>query len=202
MNLMRRFNLGRSFTTVGLVSLLAAAIAGCHDGHDDRSCKDIPCGAIPQPNGAFACQWANAERGRADQDRYVIYEYEWSAEPTKLTPNGQDHVVCIARALPGVPNTVVIEPTTDWNTNEKRRAAVLNALTAAGCPTDPARVVCCRPEAEGLYGEEAGPAARGMLSGQGAQSGGGSFGTPLSGSQGATGNSGGVGGSSGGMGVY
>ena len=137
----------------------------------------------------------------------MIYQYEWSAEPTKLTIDGQDHVICIAHALPRVPNTVVIEPTADWHVNEQRRAAVLEALAAAGCPTDPSRVVCCRPEAEGLYGEEAAPAARGMLTGQGGQSGGSSFGTPFSGSQGGGGTSGGVGGSSGlssggGMGVY
>jgi len=187
--------------------VLCAVVTGCHDGHDCQSCQDIPCGAIPQPNGAFACQWTNAERCRANQDRYVIYEYEWSADPAKLTVDGHDHVVCIAHELPQVANTVVIEPTADRRLNEQRRATVLNDLTAAGCPTDPARVVVCRPEAEGLYGEEAAPAARGMLTGQGGQSGGTSFGTPISGSSGGGGSSGGIGGSSGlgsggGMGVY
>ena len=62
-----------------------------------KSCDDIPPGAIPQPNGTYACQWIHAETARADQDNFVIYQYEWSADGTKLTPFGQEHVARIAK---------------------------------------------------------------------------------------------------------
>ncbi len=204
---MRRLNLGRSFATIGLTSFLATAIVGCHDGHDEHSCKDIPCGAIPQPNGAFACEWANAERCRAEQDGYVIYDYEWSADPTKLTANGEEHAIRIAHTLAQTPYPVIIEQSADRRTDELRRGTVLAALVNAGCPTDPARVICGRPEAEGLYGQEATRVAGGMLSNQGATGGGAGLGTSIGASQGGGGSSGGVGGSSGvgsggGMGAY
>lgn len=137
-----------------LLPLFAAAFSGCHDGHDG-SCKDIPCGAIPQPNGEYLCQWTNAERARAGQDRYVIYQYEWAAEPTKLTTAGQEHVVCMARDLGQTPYPVVIDPSPDAHLNDARRLVVIEALAASGCPTDPARVCVGHPEAEGLYGQEA-----------------------------------------------
>ena len=104
---------------------------------------------------------------RAGQDRYVIYQYEWSAEPTKLTTAGQEHVVCMARDLGQVPYEVIIDPSPDAHLNELRRVAVIEALAASGCPTDPARVCVGHPEAEGLYGQEAPGIAAGMLSNQG-----------------------------------
>ncbi len=90
------------WSVAAMLLALGAVLSGCHDGHDG-SCKDIPCGAIPQPNGEYLCQWTNSERARAGQDRYVIYQYEWSAEPTKLTTAGQEHVVCMARDIGQVP---------------------------------------------------------------------------------------------------
>ena len=70
---------------------MVAAVSGCH------TCNDIAPGAIPQPNGTYACQWVHAEKARADQDKFVIYQYEWSADATKLTPSGQEHVAQIAQ---------------------------------------------------------------------------------------------------------
>ena len=67
-------------------------LSGCH------TCNDITPGAIPQPNGTYACQWIHAEKARAAQDKFVIYQYEWSADVTKLTPSGQGHVAQIAQA--------------------------------------------------------------------------------------------------------
>ena len=136
-----------------LFPLLAAAVSGCHDGHDG-SCKDIPCGAIPQPNGEYLCQWTNSERARAGQDSYVVYQYEWSAEPVKLTTTGQEHVACMAHVLGQTPYPVIIDPSPDGRLNELRRIAVIEALAASGCPTDPARVCVGHPEAEGLYGQK------------------------------------------------
>ena len=82
------------------------------------SCNDIAPGAIPQPNGTYACQWTHAEKARADQDNFVIYQYEWSADGTKLTPSGQGHVAQIAQGLCQVPFPVVIEPSSDRRVDE------------------------------------------------------------------------------------
>ncbi len=195
---MHRLSSSHCPSCIGLAALLAALVSGCHDGQKADGCKDIPCGAIPQPNGEYLCHWTNAERCRAEQDRFVIYQYEWSAEPTKLTAAGQEHVACMGRALGQVPYPVVIEPASDARTNELRRMAVIEALAAGGCPTDPARVVCQWPEAEGLYGQEVVPIARNMLSNQGGQGGGAGGGSSLGGSQGGSSGLG----SGGGMGVY
>ena len=100
---------------------------------------------------------------RADQDKFVIYQYEWSADVTKLTPSGQGHVAQIAQPLCQVPFPVVIEPSSDRRVDESRRMAVLEALASSGNPVTPDRVILGRPEAEGLYGQEAPGVARGML---------------------------------------
>ena len=139
---------------------MVAAVSGCH------TCNDITPGAIPQPNGTYACQWAHAEKARADQDKFVIYQYEWSADGTKLTPSGQGHVAQIAQGLCQTPFPVVIEPSSDRRVDESRRTAVLEALASSGNPVPPDRVILGRPEAEGLYGQEAPGIARGMFSTQ------------------------------------
>ena len=136
----------------------------------------------------------------------MIYQYEWSAEPAKLTSNGQEHVAKIAHALVQTPCPVIVETSEDRATDELRRAAVLNALAAAGCAADPARVVCGQPESEGLYGQEAAGIAGSMLINQGSGQGGAGFGASSGASQGG-GGSGGIGassggGSGGGLGVY
>ena len=103
----------------------------------------------------------------------MIYQYEWSADGTKLTPSGQEHVAQIAQGLCQVPFPVVIEPSSDRRVDESRRTAVLEALASSGNPVPPDRVILGRPEAEGLYGQEAPGIARGMFStqtgGQGGQ---------------------------------
>ena len=184
-----------------LILFVVAAICGCH------TCNDIVPGAIPQPNGTYACQWAHAEKARADQDKFVIYQYEWSADVTKLTPSGQGHVAQIAQALCQVPFPVVIEPSSDNRLNELRRAAVLEALANSGNPVPPDRVIFGRPEAEGMYGQEAPGIARGMF---GTQTGGQSTGVGTPGQaqhrvehrEASTGGAGISGGLGGGMGVY
>jgi hypothetical protein len=183
------------------VLFIAAAVSGC------RTCNDIAPGAIPQPNGTYACQWAHEERGRAAQDNFVIYQYEWSADVTKLTPFGQRHVAQIAQSLCQAPFSVVIEPSSDRRLDEARRMAVLEVLANSGNPIPPDRVILARPEAEGLYGLEAAGTARGMF---GAQTGGQSAGAGTLGA-GATaaGIQGGMvggaavsGGAGGGIGIY
>ena len=146
--------------------LLSMAAPGCSEnGH--KPCNDITPGAIPQPNGTYLCQWNHAETARADQDNFVIYQYEWSADGTRLTPFGQEHLARIAQGLPQVCFPVVIEPSTDPRLNEIRRMAVLEGLANCHVPIVPDRVVLGRSEAEGLYGDEAAGVARRMLSNQG-----------------------------------
>ncbi|MGO8691924.1 MAG: hypothetical protein ACLQLG_20070 [Thermoguttaceae bacterium] len=193
------------FPATWLVLLAAAAVAGCHSGPECGSCNDITPGAIPQPNGTYACQWVNAEKARADQDEFVIYRYEWSADALKLTPSGQEHIAQIARALCQVPCPVVIEPSADRGMDESRRAVILDALVRSGSPVNPDRVILARPEAEGLYGDEAPGIARGMLSNQ--TSGQGGMGGSTTGTGGLGGGQGSIGSSAGigvgvGMGTY
>jgi hypothetical protein len=196
--------MNRWFDTIGLVLLAVAAIPGCHNGQQCRSCNDIPPGAIPQPNGTYACQWIHAEMARAAQDNFVIYQYEWSHDGTKLTSTGQDHVACIAKRLQQAPFPVVIEPSPDEHVNAARKAAVLESLANCGAQTDAGRVIVGRPEAEGLYGQEAPGIAGRMLSargGQGAGAGGLGAGATLGGMQGTVGTSSSIGGGVG-MGAY
>ncbi len=181
------------------VVLVLAVVAGCHT-------NDIPPGAIPQPYGTYDCQWIHAERVRADQDNFVIYQYEWSADVTKLTTSGQGHVAQIAQRLCQVPFPVVIEPSPDRGVDESRRMTILEALASHGATVTPDRVVLGRPEAEGLYGLEASGIAGRMLTnragGQGAGGGALGGGGAMGGTQGGI-SSGGLGGAgtSGGIGI-
>jgi len=149
-----------------LILFLVMAVFGCRNNQPCRSCNDIVPGAIPQPNGTYACQWVHAERARAAQDSFVIYHYEWSADPTKLTPSGQEHLAKIANGLCQKPFPIVIEPSADRRLDELRKATVLETLVNGGCPVNPDRVIFSKPEAEGLYGLEAPAVARRMLSSQ------------------------------------
>jgi hypothetical protein len=157
-----------------LILLTLAAPGCCNTGH--KSCNDIPPGAIPQPNGTYACQWMHEERARAGQDKFVIYQYEWAADGTKLTPFGQEHLAKIAQGLPQVPFPVVIEPSADDRVNESRRLAVLECLANCHVQIMPDRVVFGRSEAEGLYGDEAPGVAARMLSNRSSGQGAGSMG--------------------------
>ena len=182
---------------IWLLLFAVAAIAGCHSGDECKSCHDIIPGAIPQPNGTYDCQWIHAEKARAEQDKFVIYNYEWATDASELTSSGHEHIGQIARALCQVPFPVVIEPSCDHHMDELRRAAVLDALARCGNSVTPDRVICGRGEAEGLYGLEAPGVARRMFSSQGGGqgAGGGSLGvsSTLGGTQGGGGSSSGVG---------
>ncbi len=181
-----------------LVLFAVTAIFGCH------TCNEITPGAIPQPNGTYDCQWIHAQRTRAAQDNFVIYDYEWSADVTKLTPFGQGHVSQIAQAACHVPFPIVIEPSSDRRLDELRRMAVLETLASSGTPVPPDRVILGRPEAEGLYSQEAPGIVRGMF---GTQAGGQSAGAGTSGTGATSGgtqgsmNGGTIGGAGTGVGI-
>ena len=140
-----------------------AALAGCHN-----SCNDIPPGAIPQPSGTYVCGWVHATADRADRDAFVIYQYEWSAEKTVLTPGGREHLDCLAARLAQSTCPIIIETSLDDRLDAARRAAVLTALAGRNMPLCADRVVVGRSDAEGLYGQEAPGVASGILSTRGA----------------------------------
>ncbi len=146
-----------------LILATLAANAGCHSGPEPGSCNDITPGAIPQPNGTYTCQWIHGEAARANQDNFVISQYEWSADGTRLTQFGQEHLARIAQGLSQVPFPVVIEPSCDQRVDESRRMAVLQSLACCNVQIAPDRVILGRSEAEGLYGQEAPRVAAGML---------------------------------------
>jgi uncharacterized membrane protein YgcG len=187
----------RKTLRIGALWLIALTIAvsGCQTGQNP--CDDIAPGAIPQPAGTYVCQWNRAEMARADRDNYVIYRYEWTAEGTKLTSFGQEHLARIADGLPQVAFPVVIEPVADPKMNETRRLAVLEGLANCHVPIMPDRVVLGRSEAEGLYGQEAPGVAARMLTNQG---GGGGMGAVGGGATSSLG--GGATTSGGGAGIY
>jgi hypothetical protein len=152
--------------------LLALVVtSGCCNpfGKEHKSCNDITPGAIPQPNGTHACQWIHAQTARADQDKFVIYQYEWAADGVSLTQYGQDHVMQIARGLPQVSCSVVIEPVANPQVNDARRQTVFEALVNSGCQVGADRIVFGRSEAEGLYGKEAPGISSSMLGTQSGQ---------------------------------
>ena len=185
-------------TVVAGLILLAMAAPGCSQtGHKN----DIPPGAIPQPSGTYACQWTHAETARADRENFVIYQYEWSADGTKLTSFGQEHLAKIAQGLPQVPFPVVIEPGSDPRADELRRLTVLESLANGHVAITPDRVVVGRSEAEGLYGTEAAGISARMLSARGDGQGAGSTGGGATGSMGGGAATSGGGGSGAGVGI-
>ncbi|HEV8068133.1 MAG TPA: hypothetical protein VGP76_10375 [Planctomycetaceae bacterium] len=183
--------------------------AGCHQtGYfwpTDR-CADIPCGAIPQPAGVYSCQWQTEQKLRAEQDKFVIYQYEWFQGRDHLGPAGRRHIEAIAQRLDNVPYPVLIEKSEDTTLDETRRQFVIATLISLGAAQAERRVILGYSEAEGLDGTEAvrlgnrSPAAPGTTPG-----GGGYSATNAGFGAGTTfgGGFGGLGGGSGsGMGIY
>lgn len=161
----------------GMTLLATTAFTGCFWLAHPRSCNDIPVGAIPRPAGTYACQWVHAEMARADLDNFVIYQYEWAADGTGLTPFGQEHLAALAPRLCESPYPVVIEPSADDRVNAARKLAVLSALANCHVEVSSDRVILGGSEAEGLYGEEApGIAATMLASRRGGQAVGAGFG--------------------------
>jgi len=198
-------NWPRVLLALGAMSLAA----GCHQtGYfwpTDR-CADIPCGAIPQPAGVYSCQWQTEQKLRAEQDKFVIYQYEWFQGGDHLGPAGRRHIEAIAPRLDGVPYPVLIEKSEDTTLDETRRQFVIATLISLGAAQAERRVILGYSEAEGLDGTEAvrlgnrSPAAPGTTpggGGYGATNAGFGAGTTFGGGFGGLG-----GGSGGGMGVY
>jgi hypothetical protein len=146
----------------GMLLLLgvAALSAGCHQPGSEYvwptdRCADIPCGAIPQPAGIYSCQWQTAQKLRAEQDKFVVYQYEWFQGGDHLGPEGRRHVEAIAQRLDSVPFPVIVEKSDDSKLNETRRQSVIATLSSLGAPDPERRVILGYSEAEGLEGTEA-----------------------------------------------
>ncbi len=170
------------WTSAFWLVLCMMAAPGCHT--DCNSANDIPPGAIPQPCGTYVCRWMHGETARADRENFVIYRYEWSAEPAKLTPNGREHLDCLSQWLAQSTCPVVIETSQDERLDAARREEIVKMLAGKNVLLAAERVVVGRSEAEGLYGQEAPGVSGGMLGGQG---GGGGAGATGGGGLGATG---------------
>lgn len=192
----------------------AALMAGCkYDGGwawCTDNCADIPCGAIPPPAGTYSCQWQREQAARAQQDFYVIHEYEWSMAGEKLGPDGRRHVGAIASHLGEGPQQVMVAESDNDKLNAARRKAIIENLQKLGVFDAENRVVVGESQAEGLYGQEAvrygtirlnGTGTTGTGANAGANSTPGGFGPTSSGfGAGTTFGGGGYGG--GGMGIF
>ena len=148
-------NQSLAFVVLGWTALAA----GCHyDGGwawcTDR-CADISCGAIPPPAGTYSCQWQTEQISRAEQDFFVIHEYEWYMGAEQLGPDGRKHVHEIAKRLGEGPQHVIVAASDNDKKNAARRKVVVENLTQLGVLDADVRVVSGESQAEGLYGQEA-----------------------------------------------
>lgn len=170
---------------------LSAAIcgtAGCqHTEHvlGIHRCAEIPQGAVPQPLGTWSCEWQHAQTERAEQDDFVIYQYEWEATSTRLGPFGQRHLREIARRLPEVPFPLVIAESNDVELDQSRRISLVESLAALGTPVDPQRVLVGPAAAEPMYGVDVPVVVRSYTAAGGGQGGGGGGGAGGGGGRGA-----------------
>lgn len=177
-------------TTVGSsAALLAlAGLAGC--ANNKYAEHPAPLGSTVDP--FFMKQEENAEASN-----FVVHEHEFQGDSARLNEAGQDHVKQIAKRLEGVPFPVIVarsKVTAKGDTayaypvhaNEeldlKRRAVIVEALTAMGV-ADAERRVVVGPyltfsyqdgEAEGAYFR--GIMGAGGMGGGGSGGGGGGFG--------------------------
>jgi len=150
--------------------MLALALSGCRQhGCGPGVCNDIVPGAIPQPLGTHACQWQQGQIAKAQLDKLTIYDREWSKGGTDLSLNGRRHLEELADVLPQLPNPVVVEETREPEKDAVRRSVVVDFLARRGVADAEHRVVTGRPEAEGLFGQEAPGIAQGMVGGNRSQ---------------------------------
>jgi len=175
-----------SLAGLSLVACLAMSLlTSCRHNQSPcgpAGCEDIPKGAVPQALGTAACLWQPEQAGRAEQDDFVIYRYQWRGESPELSPFGQRHVKVIAKRLPDVPFPVVVEPSGDDELDQKRVAWVSMRLAELQPGFASNRVILGRGIAEGLDAAEAGTVSQGYLGGAGAGRGASSFGGGFRGS--------------------
>jgi uncharacterized membrane protein YgcG len=205
---MCRFKIHRCFAASVLFLFMTVVFGCCNSGQGP--CNDIPPGAIPQPAGTDLCQWNHAERARADQENFVVYLYEWSVEPAKLTPNGREHVDCLAARLMQSNCPIVVETSHDERLDAARRDEIMRTLAERNVVLPFERVVVGNSQAEGLYGAETigvagrmlGNAVTGSIGGAAGGTGGGASGSFGGGSTSSFGGGAATSSTVGGSGVY
>jgi hypothetical protein len=179
--LMRMTNWLKMVSATVSAATLAASL-GCKlepECAGGRACQDIPAGAIPQPLGTHACQWQAAQMDRAEQDKYVLYSYEWQSGGDQLGPFGEHHLERIASTLEGTPFPVILQKTDNADLDASRRQKIVERLLQREIQGADARVIVATPEAEAMYGISApGTAVEYLRTGGqgGATQGGGNFG--------------------------
>jgi uncharacterized membrane protein YgcG len=151
-------------------------------------CDDIQPGAIPPPPGTHVYQWQSAQESIAEEDDFVIYQYEWDGESADLGPFGRRHLSTLVPRLATTPELrpINIEASGDSELDKKRRGNVIDTLTNGGVHDAELWVLVGNGVAEGLMGPEAERLEQNYLRG-GSRSGNG-------GSSGGSGGGGGFGG--------
>jgi hypothetical protein len=194
-----------------LTGLTVGGVAGCYHG-GEHSLKDqhaeIPKGAMPSENGAFAHEFMYRQAAKAERDDFVMYEYEFRLDTAELGPFGRQHLATIYKRLEAeAPFGILIQASDEPKLDEARAKTVVDILAQLGVP-DPGSVVRVGiPAAEGLYGEEAQRAFGRLLQGNQGFGGVGGFGSGFGGlggfgNIGGFGGFGGIGGGFGGGGFY
>jgi len=119
------------------------------------NCATIPAGTMPTPNGTYVRLWQREQVTGGQADNFVIYRHEWYMGGQFPGPYGLYHLQEMAKRLPHVPFTVVIQADVNPQLNEVRAATVVQMLTHYGVEDAAQRVVVAFPAAEGLDGLEA-----------------------------------------------
>jgi hypothetical protein len=159
-----------SAATLGGVILVAGCKSDCQPTGGDH-CADIPAGAVPHPNGTYACQWQQAHMAAAEADELVFYHYEFENCGPALGPFGQRHLAKTAQRLAYEGSTVVLERSEDANLDQARVKSLVDGLASLGIADAQERVVVGNSRAEGMYGIEASTVTAGYA-GDGAGGGG------------------------------
>jgi hypothetical protein len=134
--------------------IIAAPLAGLMGCEAQRK-EDIPAGAQPQPVGSSVRDHFGRQAAKAEQDDFVVYNYEWDGESTRLTRNGARRFGSVAPRLASEPFDFIIEPSADERLDDARRRALVTLVARQGIPNADDRVVVAYPSAEGLFGDEA-----------------------------------------------
>lgn len=192
------------FSTLFVPALLATTVVvGCRSycpENESGWCDphaNIPAGAIPQPAGTHSNAWYSAQSKLADQDDFVVYQYEWQINSDQLSPFGKRHVGNLTNRLIAEPALITIEPSDNVELDTKRREFLVTHLTERGFASARQRVVVACPTAEGLHGREAQRASGGYFGsgpGAGSSSGQNTIGGSAGGINSTSGGSGGSGG--------
>src|SRR5205807_8204308 len=106
--------------------------------------------------GSYTNELNNRQAEKAEADDFVVYYNEWVDGQATLGQYGTEHLSRMIARLPGVPFPVVLQPEPGFpRLTAVRRHSLSSALASAGINDAAVRVVVGRPEAEGLFGEEA-----------------------------------------------